>query len=441
MTSCSEPDGAVGDAPSKAGVGAQVCGDTLRGAPDRQIVSGLPPTQANADRRCRREGKELPTTSHSEPLRAEVECALIYDERCLVHDNGSLLVDAEADNWLSVPHPESAARIARTYELLSAAGLARRLRLIPGREASERELELVHTAQQVRDIRRACATPGMAVAVGPEARAGKGTWEPALLSAGGTLAALDWVLGGTARRAYALLRPPGHHASKNRAMGFCLFNNVAIAARHAQRVHGVERVAIIDWDVHHGNGTQDVFYADPSVLFISLHQDALYPADTGSVDEIGDGAGRGRNLNIPLPAGTGDQGYRLAFSEIVVPALQAFGPELILISAGQDPAASDPLGRMSVTTEGFRAMADYVCEVADQVCGGRVLAVQEGGYSADHMPYCVLAIVERLAGLEPRFARDPLEIDAPASIRPWERHAVTSVAATLERLTALRKAS
>jgi acetoin utilization deacetylase AcuC-like enzyme len=197
-------------------------------------------------------------------------------------------------------------------------------------------------------------------------------------------------------------------------------------------------VAIIDWDVHHGNGTEDVFYVDPSVLYVSLHQDTLYPVDTGRVEERGSGAGLGATLNIPLPAGSSDHGYLFAFQQIVGPALASFGPELILISAGQDPAACDPLGRMSVTSEGFRAMTRLVCELADQLCAGRVVAVQEGGYSADYMPYCVLAIVEQLAGVPPRLDGDPLGIDVPGSIREWERDAVSAVARQLEDWMATR---
>jgi acetoin utilization deacetylase AcuC-like enzyme len=154
---------------------------------------------------------------------------------------------------------------------------------------------------------------------------------------------------------YELLRPPGHHVSAKTAMGFCLFNAVAIAARYAQQLLGLGRVAILDWDVHHGNGTQDVFFDDPSVLFLSLHQDGLYPPESGSLAEIGHAKGEGYNLNLPLPAGTGDPGYERALEVVVEPTIRQFGPDVILISAGQDPAASDPLGRMSVTTEGFRA--------------------------------------------------------------------------------------
>ena len=190
-------------------------------------------------------------------------------------------------------------------------------------------------------------------------------------------------------------------------MGFCLFNAVAVAARHLGG-----RVAIVDWDVHHGNGTQEIFYADPSVLFVSLHQDDLYPKGSGTLEQRGDGS----TVNIPLPAGTGDLGYQCAFEQVVAPALRRFGPTFILVSAGQDAAASDTHGRMSVTTEGFRLMAGETKLLAEELCGGRVVAFLEGGYSLDHLPLCTLAIVESLAGLTPSWEHDPLELDVPTRL-------------------------
>jgi acetoin utilization deacetylase AcuC-like enzyme len=342
---------------------------------------------------------------------AAMPTALVYEERCLAHDNGSMALDPVAASWLEVPHAESARRLARAFQVLERSGVAARLERLPARPASEEELLLVHTEAHVRGLREACERHEP-LQVGPGARVGADSWEPALLSAGGALVAVEWVLGGSGSAAYVLTRPPGHHASAGQAMGFCLFNNVALAARRAQQL-GAERVAIVDWDVHHGNGTEDVFAADPSVLFVSLHQDDLYPKGRGRAEDRGRGDGLGTTLNLPLPAGSGDTVYRRAVEAEVLPALREFGPDLLLISAGQDPAAADPLGRMSVTAEGFRTMARLLRESAAELCGGRVVALQEGGYSEDHMPFCTLAIVEELAGLEPSLAEDPIELDVP----------------------------
>ena len=224
--------------------------------------------------------------------------------------------------------------------------------------------------------------------VGPEARIGPEAWEPALLAAGN---ALPSSTRSSAARPTTASRSCARRAttpSQDEAMGFCLFNNVAIAARHAQARRGVERVAIVDWDVHHGNGTETVFWEDPSVLFVSLHQDDLYPPGRGAADDIG-----AASYNVPLPAGTGDAGYLAAWDELVEPALAGFEPELLLISAGQDAAAGDPLGRMSVTTEGFRGLAARA-----KATDLPLAVVLEGGYSLDHLPFCNLAIVEALAG-------------------------------------------
>jgi acetoin utilization deacetylase AcuC-like enzyme len=342
-----------------------------------------------------------------------VPTAFAYDERCLAHDNGSMLVDERAAAWLEVAHVEQPARLARTVQVFEQAGVLDHLTRLDSREATREELELVHTPEMIDAIEAACAKHEFAW-VGPEARVGPDSWEPALLAAGNLLQVVDAVLENNTDNGFALVRPPGHHSSQAEPMGFCLFNNVAIAARYAQQKHGLERIAIVDWDVHHGNGTETVFWDDPSVLFVSLHQDDLYPEGRGGLD-----AQQPTTLNIPLPAGTGDEGYLAAWDEIVAPALEAFAPQLLLISAGQDPAAADPLGRMSVTTEGFRALTGRA-----KGTKAKLAVALEGGYSLDHLPFCNLAIVEELAGLERSFGSDPLELDVPRGLREFERVAI-----------------
>ncbi|MCG8625860.1 MAG: histone deacetylase, partial [Proteobacteria bacterium] len=214
----------------------------------------------------------------------------------------------------------------------------------------------------------------------------------ALLSTGGVLRAADTVATGTVQNAFAMVRPPGHHATPNQSMGFCLFNNIAIAARYLQREHGAGKVAIVDWDVHHGNGTQDIFYEDDSVFFFSIHQSPLYPG-TGSSYEQGSGKARGTNLNVPMPAGSGDNEYITVFTDILIPALQAFSPEFTLISAGFDAHYLDPLANIELTADGFATLTDLILEFA----GGRVISALEGGYSLEGVSESVVAHVERLA--------------------------------------------
>jgi acetoin utilization deacetylase AcuC-like enzyme len=233
------------------------------------------------------------------------------------------------------------------------------------------------------------------------------------------LEAVAGVVAGEVDNAFVLARPPGHHAEAARPMGFCLLNATAVAARWVQLARGAARVAILDWDVHHGNGTEAIFRDDPSVLTISLHQDGLYPPDTGAVGAPGEAV-----VNVPLPPGTGDAGYALAFERVVEPAIRAFAPDLLLIGAGQDAAASDPLGRMAVTVPGFRAWAERAVALAEECCGGRLVAFLEGGYSLRHLPAANLAILEALAGVAPSLEGDPVGCDVPEGLRDVERVAV-----------------
>jgi acetoin utilization deacetylase AcuC-like enzyme len=348
---------------------------------------------------------------------------LLYDADCLAHDNGSMLADRHAEEWISVAHVEAPERISRCFQVLERSGRLDVLQRLDNCLASEEILHLVHSEALVARI-KAASSGDQVESIGLDARAGPASWRPALKAVGGAVSAVDAVMAGAVDNAYVLVRPPGHHATATGAMGFCLFNNVAVACRHAQARYGVGRVAIIDWDVHHGNGTQEIFYEDPSVLFISIHQAGLFPKDSGSLEECGAGSGEGFNINIPLRAGAGDKGYALVFESIVEPAVRKFSPNLVLISAGQDASAEDPLGRMSLTTEGFREMATRVRTLALDLCGGRMVAVQEGGYSLDHLPFCTLAVIEAMAGLEPLLKVDPLAPDVPTRLQEFEEECV-----------------
>jgi acetoin utilization deacetylase AcuC-like enzyme len=201
------------------------------------------------------------------------------------------------------------------------------------------------------------------------------------------------------KNAYALIRPPGHHATATTGMGFCLFGNAVVAIHHARAVHGIRRVATVDWDVHHGNGTQAAFYADPSVLTISIHQDSLFPPASGGLAEIGEGAGEGYTINVPLPPGSGNGAYVATIERVVLPALERFKPELIVVPSGFDASGVDPLGRQMVSSDGYRTMTRLLMQAADTLCGGRLVMTHEGGYSAMYVPYCGLAVLEEMSGV------------------------------------------
>ena len=352
---------------------------------------------------------------------AERRTGLVYDERCLAHVNPPGGVAAGTlPAWATVAAFERPERLSLTRGVLEGSGALAWLIELEPRFASAAELALAHSEAHVQRVLAAARRPEP-VELGGDAWTGPGTHDAMLLAAGGLLAAVAAVLDGTVDNAFALLRPPGHHAEREAAMGFCLFNNTAVAARWAQREHDVGRVAIVDWDVHHGNGTEEIFAADSSVLTISLHQDGLYPAHSGAI-----GTGGEANVNVPLPAGTGDDGYAHAFDRVVAPALRAFAPELLLIGAGQDASATDPLGRMSITVPGYRALTDRTVALAGELCEGRLVAMLEGGYSLLHLPLANLAILEGLAGVAASFTHDPVGVDVPVALRDVERAAVAA---------------
>jgi acetoin utilization deacetylase AcuC-like enzyme len=270
------------------------------------------------------------------------------------------------------------------------------------RHASEAQLLRVHTSDHMATVKAAAAEAartGTVVRLEADTVLSAASWDAALAGAGCAIDAVDLVMTGRAHTALALCRPPGHHASPGRAMGFCLFNNAAIAARAAQAEHDVERVLIIDWDVHHGNGTQDVFYGDPRVFYLSCHIDAHYPG-TGAAYETGVGAGIGTTLNVPLPAGTPAAEYRAAFSAAVRSAFAEARPDLVVISAGYDCLTGDPLGGLLLEPEDMHAMTREVMESAEESAAGRVVVVLEGGYAPARVGAGVVATLRALARLE-----------------------------------------
>ena len=323
---------------------------------------------------------------------------LVWHELYMWHDTGTgAWVMPAGLNIQPLGHIESAEGKRRIRNLVEVSGLMDHLVQLKPRPATEDEILRLHTRDYVERIKKLSSEAGGEA--GEETPFGRGSYDIALLAAGGCIIAVDAVLDAKLDNAYALVRPPGHHAEKDQGRGFCIFGNVALAAMHARQARGLSRVAIVDWDVHHGNGTEHAFYSDPTVLTISIHQDNNYPPASGAINDTGEGAGRGYNINVPLPPGSGVGAYVATFERVVAPALRAFRPELILIASGLDASAMDPLASMMMTSEGYRTLTRIVLAVARDVCSGRLVACHEGGYSPAYVPYCGLAIIEELAGI------------------------------------------
>ena len=286
--------------------------------------------------------------------------------------------------------PESPERLTAIYEMLENPDMSWKFTDIAARYALRSELAMVHLPSYIDAI---AATEGKTLTMlDPDTAATSETFDAARLAAGGVIAAIDSVVSGEADNAFALVRPPGHHATENGAAGFCIFNNIAIGARHALARWGMKRVLIVDWDLHHGNGTQQAFYEDDRVLYFSTHQSPAYPW-TGRLAETGKGAGVGYTINVPMRPGANDAMYVRVFQDIFLPVAHEFRPEIILVSAGFDPYEGDPIGEMRVTPVGFACLARILLDLAEEVCDGRLVAVLEGGYNILGLVKCVRAVL------------------------------------------------
>jgi len=305
----------------------------------------------------------------------------VYDERYLRHDPGP-------------GHPEQPARLTALLDQLKTTGLYGQLVHIPARRCEEQWVAAIHAKSYIRHAAAVCAAGGPYLD-SPDTPVSRESYDCALLAAGGGLAAVDAVMDHRIRNAFCAVRPPGHHAGRDRAMGFCIFNNTAIAARYIQSKYRLKKILIVDWDVHHGNGTQDIFYSDPTVLFFSIHQYPFYPG-SGSASERGSGEAEGLTMNVPLPPGAGGCEYRAAFDEKLKPRALEFKPDFVLVSAGFDGHADDPLGGMKLTAADFGALARTVREIAETCCAGRLVIILEGGYDLKGQSQSVEKVIREI---------------------------------------------
>lgn len=326
--------------------------------------------------------------------------SFFWDERCFWHSGGNYAFTLPVGGLVQPLDagglPENPETKRRFKNLLDVTGLIAELDTQSASAATWDDLRRVHTEAFLTEFKAVSDAGGGEL--GLRTPFGAGGFETAALSAGLAKAALNRVLTGQSRNAYALSRPPGHHCLPDWPNGFCLLANLAIAI-HAARADGLaKRFAVIDWDVHHGNGTEAIFVADPDVLTISLHQELNYPLDTGDVSVRGEGAAEGTNINIPLPPGAGHNTYLEAMERIVLPSVRSFAPDVILIACGFDAALIDPLSRMLATAETFRGMTRQVMALADEICSGRLMMAHEGGYSEVYVPFCGHAVLEEMSG-------------------------------------------
>ncbi len=347
-----------------------------------------------------------------------MKTALVFHESYLEHEQ-------------TPTHPERRERLAYTLDQLKEEGIFEAgVEIVTPEKAKEEDVLAVHTRNYVDFLKRESKTGGI---IDWDTVIPRGLYEGALLAAGGAITAAKLVCDGVSNNAFAMVRPPGHHAKPEIGAGFCYLNNIAIAVRWLQRKRGVSKVLILDWDAHHGDGTQEIFYRDPTVLFISLHQMPLYPG-TGYPEEVGEGEGEGYTVNVPLPPGAGDECYMLVFEEIIEPIAHDFKPEFIAVSAGQDNHFTDPLTSLALTARGYAKLMEKTRKLAEELCDGKMFAVLEGGYSIEGaLPYTNLAIIAAMAGIDTSNIREP-ESYKPLLDRVKDSHAIDKVRSTVEKV-------
>ena len=356
------------------------------------------------------------------------------------HDTGTntgLFPADPAAGLQPLQHFENPETKTRMHSLVAVSGLLEHLEQLTPRPATDEELLRVHARPYLDRIREESAWPKGGDAGDGFSPFGHGGFELAALAAGGAIVAAEAVTSGDVRNAYALIRPPGHHARPETGMGFCVFANLAVAARHLQATGRASRIAVVDWDVHHGNGTQAVFWEDPDVLTVSVHQDNVFPPNSGAMDEQGAGAAHGTAINVPLPAGSGTGAYLDVFRRVVIPALDTFEPEIIMVASGFDASAADPLARQMMTADGYRQLTTMLLDAADRLCAGRLVMTHEGGYSPSYVPFCGLAVLEAMSGHDTG-VDDPFEPIfsgfAGQDVQPHQTEVIEAAAALARQL-------
>lgn len=331
----------------------------------------------------------------------------VFHESYMWHDTGSAGLFLPSTGYIQPDrHIEGPEAKRRIKNLMDVSGLSERVTPVRPRPATRDEVLRFHAPAYIDRLEELNRDRGGVA--GPETYFTGGGYDIALLSAGGVLAAAEAVADGRVANAYALVRPPGHHAEADTGFGFCILANAVLGIKHLKATRGIGRVAVVDYDVHHGNGTEHAFYADPDVLTISIHQDNCFPADSGAIGDSGTGRGAGYNINVPLPAGSGHGAYMAVMERVVVPALTAYRPDLIVVPSGFDASGYDPMGRMLLSSSSYVEMTKVLKKLAADLCGGRLLFIHEGGYSAVYAPFCAHAVIEELCDA-PQRIEDPFD--------------------------------